>query len=305
MRPDRPAEKSVLGPEALAAPTFVLLWSTGFIGAKYGLPYAEPATFLALRFALASALLGAWVVLARAPWLTAVEARDAALVGVLLHVVYLGGVYEAITLGTEAWVSALIVGLHPVLTALIARRFLGERLGRLQWAGIALGFLGVGLVVAQKLGQGIGDWRGVALCLCSLVAISVASIFQKARARDHPVRSSTLVQFLAAFAVLVVLSLLLETGEVQWTGEFFLALGWLVVVLSLGALSLLLYLIRRGAASAVASLFFLVPPATALMAWAAFGERMGPVSVVGVAATAVGVLMVNRPEIFAVRLSRG
>lgn len=292
-------------PEALAAPAFVLMWSTGFIGAKYGLPYAEPATFLALRFALASALLGAWVVLARAPWPTLVQARDAALVGVLLHAVYLGCVYQAITWGTEAWVSALIVGLHPVLTALIARRFLAERLSRLQWTGIALGFLGVGLVVAQKLGQGIGDWRGVGLCLISLAAISVASIFQKARAKDHPVRSSTLVQFLAAFAVLLPVSLLLETGDVRWTGEFALALGWLVVVLSLGALSVLLYLIRRGAASAVASLFFLVPPTTALMAWAAFGERMGPVSMVGVAATAIGVLMVNRPEIFAVRLSRG
>lgn len=292
-------------PETLAAPAFVLFWSTGFIGAKYGLPYAEPATFLVLRFALASALLGAWVVLARAPWPSPVQMRDAALVGVLLHAVYLGGVYQAIALGTEAWVSALIVGLHPVLTALIARRYLAERLGALQWTGIALGFLGVGLVVARKLDAGLGDWRGVALCLGSLVAISVASIVQKARAGDHPVRSSTLVQFLAAFAVLVPVSLAIESGEVQWTGTFALALGWLVVVLSLGALSLLLYLIRRGAASVVASLFFLVPPMTALMAWAIFGERMGPIEMAGVAATAVGVLMVNRPDLFAPGLSRG
>ncbi|HUF86782.1 MAG TPA: DMT family transporter [Thermohalobaculum sp.] len=292
-------------PETLAAPAFVLFWSTGFIGAKYGLPYAEPATFLVLRFALASALLGAWVVLARAPWPSPVQMRDAALVGVLLHAVYLGGVYQAIALGTEAWVSALIVGLHPVLTALIARRYLAERLGALQWTGIALGFLGVGLVVARKLDAGLGDWRGVALCLGSLVAISVASIVQKARAGDHPVRSSTLVQFLAAFAVLVPVALVFESREVQWTGTFALALGWLVVVLSLGALSLLLYMIRRGAASLVASLFFLVPPMTALMAWAIFGERMGPVEMAGVAATAVGVLMVNRPELFAPGLSRG
>ncbi len=294
-----------LRPESLAAPLFVLFWSTGFIGAKYGLPYAGPATFLALRFAAASVLLGAWVVLARAPWLTRTQLRDAALVGVLLHAVYLGGVYQAIALGTEAWVSALIVGLHPVLTALIARRFLAERLGRLQWAGIGLGFLGVGLVVAQKLGAGLGDWRGVALCLCSLVAISVASTFQKARAGDHPVRASTLVQFLAAFAVLLPVSLILESGEVTWRAEFVLALGWLVIVLSLGALFLLLYMIRRGAASAVASLFFLVPPMTALMSWAAFDERMGPLEMAGVVATALGVLMVNRPELFVPRLSRG
>lgn len=297
--------KTPLRPETLAAPAFVLFWSTGFIGAKYGLPYAEPATFLALRLALASALLGVWVVLARAAWPSPAQMRDAALVGVLLHAVYLGGVYQAIALGTEAWVSALIVGLHPVLTALIAGRVLSERLSLMQWTGIALGFLGVGLVVARKLDAGIGDWRGVALCLGSLVAISVASILQKARAGDHPVRTSTLIQFLAAFAVLVPLALIFESREVDWTGEFVLALGWLVVVLSLGALSLLLYLIRRGAASVVASLFFLVPPVTALMAWAMFGERMGPVEMAGVAATAIGVLMVNRPELFVPWLSRG
>lgn len=291
-------------PEALAAPLFVLLWSTGFIGAKYGLPYAEPATFLALRLAITSALLGAWVLLARAPWPSPAQMLDAAIVGVLLNAVYLGGVYQAIAFGTEAWVSALIVGLHPVLTALIARRWLGDRLEALQWAGIGLGFLGVALVVARKLEAGIGDWRGVALCLGSLLAISVASILQKARAGNHPVRSSTLVQFLAAFAVLVPFALLFETREVTWTAEFALALGWLVVVLSLGALSLLLYLIRRGAASVVASLFFLVPPTTALMAWAAFDERMGWVELAGVAATAIGVLMVNRPGLFA-PLSRG
>lgn len=297
--------KSPVFPPTLAAPAFVLLWSTGFIGAKYGLPYAGPATFLALRFALASVLLGAWVVLARAPWPNLTQARDAALVGVLLNVVYLGGVYQAIRLGTEAWVTALIVGLHPVLTPLIARRVLGERLGGPQWAGIALGFLGVGLVVARKLEAGIGDWRGVALCLGSLVAMSTASIYQKARAGAHPVRSTTLIQFLAATAVLAPVSLLAEGGAVEWTGAFVLALGWLVVVLSLGALSLLLYLIRRGAASTVASLFFLVPPTTALMAWAAFGEGMGPVEMTGVAAAALGVLMVNRPGLFARRLRRG
>lgn len=292
-------------PEALAAPLFVLLWSTGFIGAKYGLPYAEPATFLALRLAIASALLGAWVVLARAAWPSPAQMLDAALIGVLLHAVYLGGVYQAISLGTEAWVSALIVGLHPVLTALIARRWLGERLGAPQWLGIGLGFLGVALVVARKLEAGIGDWRGVALCLASLAAISVASILQKARAGSHPVRSSTLIQFLAALAVLTAYAFAFERREIAWTAEMLAALAWLVVVLSLGALSLLLYLIRRGAASVVASLFFLVPPTTALMAWAAFGERMGWVELAGVAATAIGVLMVNRPELFVPRLSRG
>ena len=289
----------------LAAPLFVVLWSTGFIGAKYGLPYVEPVTFLVLRFTLVAVALGAWVLLARAAWLTVGQARDAAIIGVLLQAVYLGGVYKAIDLGIEAGVSALIVGLQPVLTAFIARQFLGERLSPVQWAGIALGVLGVALVVTRKLDAGIGDWRGVALCLGSLAGISIASILQKTRAADHPVRASTLMQFIAALAVLAPLSLAFETREVSWSTDMVFALAWLVLVMSLGALSLLLYLIRHGAASNVASLFFLVPPTTALMAWGIFGEVMGPVEIGGVMVTTIGVVMVNRPGLFSRRFSRG
>jgi drug/metabolite transporter (DMT)-like permease len=291
--------------EILAAPLFVVLWSTGFIGAKYGLPYIEPVTFLLLRFVLVAAALSLWVTLARTQWLTWRQARDAALIGILLQAVYLGGVYKAIDLGIEAGVSALIVGLQPVLTAFIARQFLGERLSGVQWAGIVLGLLGVGLVVMRKLDAGIGDWRGVALCLGSLVGISIASILQKTRAARHPVRSSTLVQFLAAVMVLMPLSFGFETREIIWSTELIMTMAWLVLVMSLGALSLLLYLIRHGAASNVASLFFLVPPTTALMAWGIFGEVLGPVEIAGVAVTTIGVLMVNRPGLFSRRLSRG
>ncbi len=291
--------------DLLAAPLFVVLWSTGFIGAKYGLPHIEPVTFLVLRFALVVAALVFWVVLARTAWLTLAQARDAAIIGILLQAVYLGGIYKAIDLGVEAGVAALIVGLQPVLTAFIARQFLGERLSPVQWAGIALGVLGVGLVVARKLELGIGDWRGVALCLVALAGISIASILQKTRATDHPMRTSTLVQFLAALAVLAPLSFAFETREVTWSGELIFTMAWLVLVMSLGALSLLLFLIRRGAASNVASLFFLVPPTTALMAWGIFGEVLGPVEIAGVGLAASGVLMVNRPRLFARRLSRG
>jgi drug/metabolite transporter (DMT)-like permease len=294
-----------LRPAALAAPIFVLLWSTGFIGAKYGLPYAEPATFLILRFALVALALAAWVVLARRPWPTWRQAREAAVIGVLLQAVYLGGVYQAISMGTEAGVSALIVGLQPVLTALIARQFLGERLSAVQWGGIGLGCLGVALVVLRKLEAGIGDFHGVLFCLASLAAISVASTLQKRQGASHPVRSSTLVQFLAAIAFLVPFSLIFETRQVIWSTEFSLTLAWLVVVMSLGALSLLLYLIRRGAASVVASLFFLVPPTTALMAWPLFGETLGPVEIGGVLVTTLGVLMVNRPDLFGRAVTRG
>jgi len=210
---------SPFSPAALAAPIFVLLWSTGFIGAKYGLPYAEPATFLILRFALVAAALAVWVVLSRRPWPTWRQAREAALLGVLLQAVYLGGVYQAISMGTEAGVSALIVGLQPVLTAIIARQFLGERLSAMQWAGIALGCLGVGLVVLRKLEAGIGDLYGVLFCLASLVAIAVASILQKRHGASHPVRSSTLVQFLAALVFLVPFAMIFETREVTWSAE--------------------------------------------------------------------------------------
>jgi len=291
--------------DLLAAPLFVVLWSTGFIGAKYGLPHIEPVTFLVLRFALVAAALAFWVVLARTAWLTLAQARDAAIIGILLQAVYLGGIYQAIELGVEAGVAALIVGLQPVLTAFIARQFLGERLSPVQWAGIALGALGVGLVVMRKLDAGTGDWRGVALCLVALAGISIASILQKTRATDHPMRSSTLVQFLAALAVLAPLSFAFETREVTWSAELIMAMAWLVLAMSLGALSLLLFLIRRGAASNVASLFFLVPPTTALMAWGIFGEVLGPVEIAGVGLAAIGVLMVNRPALFARRLSRG
>ncbi len=291
--------------DLLAAPLFVVLWSTGFIGAKYGLPHIEPVTFLVLRFALVVAALVFWVVLARTAWLTLAQARDAAIIGILLQAVYLGGIYKAIDLGVEAGVAALIVGLQPVLTAFIARQFLGERLSPVQWAGIALGAIGVGLVVMRKLDAGIGDWRGVALCLVALAGISIASILQKTRATDHPMRTSTLVQFLAALAVLAPLSFAFETREVAWSGELIFTMAWLVLVMSLGALSLLLFLIRRGAASNVASLFFLVPPTTALMAWGIFGEVLGPVEIAGVGLAASGVLMVNRPRLFARRLSRG
>jgi len=291
--------------DILAAPLFVVLWSTGFIGAKFGLPYIEPVTFLALRFVFVAAALTLWVVLARTAWLTFAQARDAAIIGILLQAVYLGGIYMALDLGVEAGVSALIVGLQPVLTAFLARQFLGERLSPVQWAGIALGVLGVGLVVARKLELGIGDWRGVALCLVALAGISVASILQKTRAADHPMRTSTLVQFVAALAVLAPISFAFETREVTWSGELIFTMAWLVLVMSLGALSLLLFLIRRGAASNVASLFFLVPPTTALMAWGVFGEVLGPVEIAGIGLAASGVLMVNRPALFSRRLSRG
>ncbi|HUF57344.1 MAG TPA: DMT family transporter [Thermohalobaculum sp.] len=289
------------GLDMLAAPLFVVLWSTGFIGAKLGLSHAEPLTFLTLRFALVAPLLALWVWLSRAPWPSLRQTGEAAVIGVLLHAIYLSGVFAAIDLGLEAGLAALIVGLQPVATALFARAVLGERLWRVQWLGMAFGFGGVALVVTRKLGAGVGDWRGVALCLGSLLAISLASTLQKRWAGRHPMRGSTAAQFAASFLFLLPFALVLETNEVDWTGEFVFSLGWLVLVLSVGAVMLLFTLIRRGVATKVASLFFLVPASTALIAWVLFGETLGPLALAGVALTALGVLMVNRPELFGTR----
>jgi drug/metabolite transporter (DMT)-like permease len=284
-----------LGP--LVAPVFVLLWSTGFIGAKLGLPHAEPMTFLALRFAIAAALLSVWVLLSGAALPDRRQLRDQAVIGALVQFVYLGGVFAAIDRGVEAGLSALIVGLQPVATALIARQVLGERLAAVQWAGMALGLGGVAMVVMRKLGAGAGDPLGILLCVAALLGIAVGSILQKSRAGGTPMRAGNAVQFAVAALLCGAVALVAETGRVEWTRDFVLALGWLVVVLSLGAVTLLYVLIRRGVASNVASLFFLVPPCTALIAWPLFGERLGAVEAAGIAATALGVLMVNRPEL--------
>ena len=286
------ASSSVIS--TLVAPVFVVLWSTGFIGAKYGLPYAEPLTFLSIRFGAVVALMLAWVLASRATWPSAAETRALLLVGALLHGVYLGGVFTAIWLGLEAGVAALIVCMQPILSAVLARSMLGERMTRMQWAGLCVGLAGAVLVVSRKLGGGVGDWGGLGLCIVGLFGISVATIYQKKHCANAPMRAGAVVQYLGALCVVVPLALVFETREVAWTGEFLFALGWLVIVLSLGAVGLLMSLIQRGEASKVASLFFLVPPCTALMAWALFGETLGVLAAIGVLLTAAGVAMVMR-----------
>ncbi len=278
----------------LAAPLFVVLWSTGFIGAKYGLPYAEPLTFLSIRFALASAALGIWATVADSPWPRMGQVGHLAIVGVLLHGGYLGGVFVAISLGTEAAVSALVVSMQPILTAFLARWVLGETMTGRQWLGLVLGVAGVALVVSEKLSDGLGDLTGIGLCVFALVSISVATLYQKRFCADAPMRSGSAIQFAAALAVLTPLALLLETNRVDWTGEFAFALGWLVVVLSLGAVGLLMVLIRQDSAGRVASLFFLMPPCTAIMSWALFGETFGLAAIAGIVIAVSGVALVMR-----------
>lgn len=274
---------------------FVVLWSTGFIGARLGLPHAGPLTFLALRYGLAAGLLALVALATRAPWpRRPAEVGHYAAAGLLVHGVYLGGVFVGISLGVEAGVSALIVGLQPLLTAALAGVFLGERTAPRQWAGLGLGLLGVALVLGRKLGQGPGDALGGLACVAALFGITAGTLYQKRFCAGMDLRTGSVVQFTAAGLATALPALLFEGNRVAWGAEFAFALLWLVLVLSLGAVSLLYVLIRRGAAAQVASLFFLVPPCTALIAWPLFGETLGPEALVGMALTAAGVALASR-----------
>lgn len=273
---------------------FVLLWSTGFIGAKLGLPYAEPMTFLVLRFAIVTVLLAGFAALTRAPWPRELAAAGhIAVAGLLLHGVYLGGVFASIFHGVPAGVSALIVGIQPLLVAAAAGPLLGEQVSARQWLGLALGLAGVVLVVWSKLGVGIGTPWGYALSGIALIGITLGTLYQKKFCPQLDLRSGSAIQFAASTVALAPFALLFETRQITWSGAFVFALGWLCIVLSLGAISLLFLLIRRGAASKVSSLFFLVPPCTALVAYFLFGEQLNLLALIGMAATMVGVALVN------------
>ncbi len=274
------------------------LWSTGFIGAKFGLPDAEPLTFLSLRYAIVLVLMGALAWATRAPWpRTAREWLHIGVSGLLVHAVYLGGVFMAIGKGLPAGVAALVVGLQPVLTALGAGAWLGERVRPTQWLGLALGFVGVGLVVAHKVGAGASGGALLSMLLpvvVALLAITAGTLYQKRYCHAFDLRTGSVIQFLPSLLATFLVASLTETLQIHWTGSFVFALAWLVLVLSLGAVSLLNVLIRSGSAVNVASLFYLVPPCTALIAWALFGETMTGLALLGMAVTVFGVWLARK-----------
>jgi drug/metabolite transporter (DMT)-like permease len=272
---------------------FVLLWATGFIGAKLGLPYTPPLTFLLLRFVAVIVLMGAIALAMRAPWPRGRMLWHVAVAGILLQGGYLGGVFVSIDLGMSAGLSALIVGTQPILTA-VAGPLIGERVTARQWAGLGLGFIGVGMVVWNKLGFAGFGWDAVACSLLALISITAGTLYQKRYCGAQDLRTQSVVQFIAAGAVLLPLSLAFETRTVEWHPKLIFALAWLVLVLSLGAITLLLILIRRGKATTVTSLMYLVPPVTALIAWALFDERFPPLSMAGMVVAVAGVALVAR-----------
>jgi drug/metabolite transporter (DMT)-like permease len=273
---------------------FVVLWSTGFIGAKLGLPYAGPLTFLTLRFGLVSLIMLAVMLASRTAWPSIRDAGHAALVGLLIQFLYLGGVFFGISRGVTAGVAALIVGIQPLLTGALAGTVLGERVRPQQWAGLALGLAGVVLVVWEKVDFAGSHLSGLVAVVLALLGITCGTLYQKRYCGGIDLRTATLLQNAAAGAAMLVAALLFEPIRVAWTGEFLFALLWLCLVLSVGATMLLLWLIRRGAASRVASLFYLIPPVTAFMAFLLFGETLGLTALAGMALAMAGVALVNR-----------
>ena len=284
------------GTFAAAAPAlFVFLWSTGFIGARYGLPYAQPMSFLAIRFVIVIGLLMAVARWRHAPWPR--EPRmylHLAVSGVLLHSIYLGGVFSAIHGGLNAGLAALIVGAQPLITAAVVGPLFGDRLSGRQWTGFVLGFMGVMMVLSKSLARGDLPLPAVAWALLGLLGITLGTLYQKRYVVNVDLWRGSLLQFSAALMPSGLLALIFEHQTIIWNFSFVFALAWLCLVLSLGAISLLWYLIQRGAAARVASLFYLVPPVTALEAWLLFDETLLAVQVFGIVLTALGVALINR-----------
>ncbi len=276
---------------------FVLIWSTGFIVARYGMPHAPPFKFLALRYALSVACFLPWVLSAGVAWPAGrVQWLHLAVTGTLMHAMYLGGVWAAVKAGMGSGLAALFVGLQPVLTALwLSAR--GSKVSPREWLGLLLGLAGLVLVVSRKFTHSsVGDQASLfnlALILVALLSITAGTLYQKRFVAPCDVRSANVVQLLAALLATLPLALL-ESDAMHWNAELTGAMAWSVLVLTLGGSSLLYVLIQRGAATSVTSLFYLVPPTAALMAWVLFSEPITAITLLGMAVTALGVSLVLR-----------
>jgi len=274
---------------------FVLIWSTGFIVARYGMPHAPPLSFLAIRYALSVLYFAAWIALAGVSWpRNRAQWLHLGATGILMHAGYLGGVWVAVKLGLGAGLAALIVGLQPILTAIwMSAQGAQHRVLPRQWLGLLLGLAGLMLVVWHKLGVGEANGVSVAAGAVALISITAGTLYQKRWVQPCDVRTANTVQLLAALVVTAPLAIL-ESEAIVMHPQFVGAMAWSVLGLTLGGSSLLYLLIQRGAATSVTSLMYLVPPTTALMAWVLFREALGPGVLAGIALTAVGVALVVR-----------
>jgi drug/metabolite transporter (DMT)-like permease len=274
---------------------FVLLWSTGFIGTKYVLTGAEPLTYLTVRMLLAVAIMAVVVAVVRPRWPDRAGIGHSIVAGLLVQGLYLAGTVEAVAHSVPVGLSALIPGLQPILTSILASRFLGERVTPLQWGGLVLGLAGVLLILHGRPMSGDAGWGWFASA-ASLLAITVGTLYQKRFCGGIDWRTGSFIQQLSAMIMLGIGAWAFETNVIRWTPEFVLSVTWLAVVLSIGTVGLLYWLLRRQASSQVASLFYLVPAVTALMAFVLFGERLDAVAIVGMVACGAAVLLVNRAK---------
>jgi drug/metabolite transporter (DMT)-like permease len=279
---------------ARAAPAiFVVLWSSGYIATKVVLRGAEPFTYLTIRMALVVVLMAMIAAIARPRCPDRAGVAHSAVAGMLMHGLCLGGTAVAIAHSIPAGLSALIPGLQPILTSTLANRWLGERVTPLQWGGLLLGLVGVVLILHGRPVTGEAGWGWLASAV-SLVGITLGTLYQRRYCGRIDWRAGNLVQYLVVAIFSAAIAWLFEDNVVHWTEEFVLALAWLAVVLSIGSIGLLYWLIRRSAATSVASLFYLVPAVTSLMAFALFGERLDPVAIGGMLVCGAAVFLVNR-----------
>lgn len=283
----------------LAPVLFVLLWSTGFVGAKYILPFAEPFVFLTIRYAVATILL---VVIARALGerltLSRTQIWQSVSVGVLLQVIYIGGVFYAVYLGVPAGITSAIVSLQPIIVSVLAVRFLGESIRFVQVAGLILGVAGVCLLLLPKVFSGnfVPTFSGLGIlsCILALAGTTAGYLLQKKSGTDIPFLPGTAVQFIAATLIFALAATFTEEWKVDLTAEFLFALAWIVVALSIGSIFLLFYLLKHDSASSVSSLYYLVPPLTAIEAFALFGEKISASGLLGMALAGCGTILVTR-----------
>lgn len=285
--------------ERYAPALFVFLWSTGFIGAKYIVPYAEPFTFLTIRYVLAAAILFAIAYAFKQPLkLNREQFKASFAVGMLLHVIYIGGVFYAVSLGVSAGISAVIVSIQPVLVSLLAVPLLGERLRWVQVFGLFLGVAGIALLLLPKVFQ--GDYTastslvGIFICVIALLGTSGGYLVQKKMGSDIPFLSGTGAQYAVSAIAFAVLSFATEEQIIEWVPAFLFGLAWIVLMLSIASIILLYGMLRTGSASKVSSLYYLVPPVAAIQAYFLFGEVIGFVGIIGMALAAIGVVLVMR-----------
>ena len=285
--------------ERYAPALFVFLWSTGFVGAKYIVPYAEPFTFLTIRYFLAALILFAIAYAFKQPLKLSKEQFKASFaVGILLHVIYIGGVFYAVSLGVSAGISAVIVSIQPVLVSLLAVPLLGERLRWVQVVGLFLGVAGIALLLLPKVFQ--GDYTastsivGIVICVIALLGTSGGYLVQKKLGGEIPFLSGTGAQYAISAIAFAILSVATEDQIIQWVPEFFFGLAWIVFMLSIASIVLLYGMLRTGSASKVSSLYYLVPPVAAIQAYFLFDEVIGFVGIIGMAFAGLGVVLVMR-----------